>query len=101
MSDVINRGSCPTKTLPGRPVEPFGYTQAEAKVLVKAGGSIGTIQQREPLGTRVRRFRNTGQTDRARSETLPITERLRRSAVRLGDGKRLARISREEYEASP
>lgn len=71
---------------PGQPIEPFGYTQSEAKALVSHSGSGGTtIQHREALGSRVRRFGNTGSTTNAKSELLPVAERVRRSAMRLSD----------------
>ena len=71
---------------PGQPIEPFGYTQAEAKALVKAGADKIGVNQREPLGKNIRRYTNTGgETTRQPSHALPIAERVRRSAVRLGD----------------
>jgi hypothetical protein len=72
--------------VPGRPIEPFGYTQAEAKALVEAGADKIGVNQREPLGKNIRRYTNTGGvTTRQPSHALPVVERLRRSAVRLGD----------------
>jgi hypothetical protein len=62
---------------PGRPIEPFGCTEAEGKLLVK-----GT--PRAALGERVRRFAKEGTTKRP-SEALPQVEKLRRSAMRLDD----------------
>jgi hypothetical protein len=72
---------------PGQPIEPFGLTEKEAKVLVKhtATGGRGT---RPALGRSVRRWGLTeGRTKKAPSEEapLPLVERLRRSAMRLGD----------------
>jgi hypothetical protein len=69
---------------PGRAIEPFGYTKAEAKVLVSdravARGPV------EALGSTVRRWSNSGgATTKAPSDTLPLVERLRRSAMRLDD----------------
>jgi hypothetical protein len=72
---------------PGRPIEPFGYTQAEAKALAGKGGAppAGTLH-REALGTTVRRFTITGGTTTKRpGRSLPMVERLRRSAIRLDD----------------
>jgi hypothetical protein len=71
--------------IPGRPIAPFGFTESEAKALVNGARSGGTGQHREALGTRVRRFTNTGSTTNARSETLPAVERVRRAASRLSD----------------
>jgi len=71
--------------VPGRPIEPFGYTESEAKYLFNGTRSGGT-GHREALGTRVRRFTNTGSaTTNASSERLPPIERVRRSAIRLSD----------------
>jgi hypothetical protein len=71
---------------PGQPIEPFGYTQKEAKALVDAGADNIGVNQREPLGKQIRRFRNTGgATTKQPSHTLPLAERLRRSAMRLSD----------------
>src|SRR5262249_11178415 len=72
---------------PGRPIEPFGLTEKEAKVLVKrtATGGRGT---RPALGRSVRRWGLTdGRTKKAPSEESPLAlvERVRRSALRLGD----------------
>jgi hypothetical protein len=70
---------------PGRPIEPFGCTDAEAKALAADTG-IGDLSHRPPLGMRVRRFRNTGgQSSKVPSEILPLAERIRRSAMRLDD----------------
>lgn len=69
---------------PGQPIEPFGYTEAEAKSLVDGTRALRAAQHREPLGASVRRFRNTG-TTKAPNKALPDIERLRRSALRLGD----------------
>lgn len=72
--------------VPGRPIEPFGFTEAEAKSLLNGTRRQSAVQHREPLGPSVRRFRNTGgETTRDPSKTLPLGERLRRQAVRLGD----------------
>jgi hypothetical protein len=70
---------------PGRPIEPFGCTLAEAKSLADADGIVRP-SHRPPLGMRVRRFRNTGgETSKVPSEVLPLAERIRRSALRLDD----------------
>lgn len=72
--------------VPGRPIEPFGYTEAEAKALVNGTRASGAAQHREALGARVRRFTNTdGNSTTKPAESLPQVERLRRSAFRLGD----------------
>lgn len=72
--------------VPGRLIEPFGYTQAEAKTLVSATGTDRAAQHREPLGHAVRRLRNTdGKSSTEPADNLPRVERLRRSALRLGD----------------
>ncbi len=71
---------------PGQPIEPFGYTQAEAKALADDSAVLHGTKHQEPLGSSVRRFTNTGgQTTRPPARTLPLVERLRRSAVRLDD----------------
>jgi hypothetical protein len=70
--------------IPGRPIEPFGYTESEAKSLVNGTRARRAGGHREPLGASVRRFRNTG-TARAPNKSLPDVERLRRSAIRLDD----------------
>jgi hypothetical protein len=46
--------------VPGRPIEPFGYTEAEARVLLNGTRAAGAAQHREALGSCVRRFTNTG-----------------------------------------
>jgi hypothetical protein len=70
---------------PSRPIEPFGYTKAEAKALVN--GRAGTARPERPaLGSTVRRWTLTGgKTTRKPSDLLPRAERLRRSAVHLSD----------------
>ncbi|HZD70367.1 MAG TPA: hypothetical protein VFA45_16150 [Actinomycetes bacterium] len=70
---------------PGRPIEPFGVTKAEAKALLN--GRAGSARPTRPaLGTTVRRWTLTGgKTTRKPSDLLPQVERLRRSAVRLSD----------------
>ena len=73
--------------VPGRPIEPFGYTQSEAKALVEHSASLAGTKHREALGDKVRRFSNTGgETSKNPARFLPAAERLRRSAVRLSDG---------------
>jgi hypothetical protein len=70
---------------PSRPIEPFGFTKAEAKALVN-GAEAQRLTNRQALGKAVRRWRNTnGATTKDPSRTLPLAERLRRSAVRLSD----------------
>jgi hypothetical protein len=72
--------------VPGRPIEPFGYTEKEAKSLVDSTRTDRAAHHREPLGHAVRRFRNTGgKTRKEPADTLPLVERLRRSAMRLND----------------
>lgn len=71
---------------PGQPIEPFGYTQAQAKALTEQSAVLRGTKHQEPLGSAVRRFTNTGgQTSRPPARTLPLVERLRRSALRLDD----------------
>lgn len=72
---------------PGRPIEPFGYTQAEAKALAAIGGIVRGAQHREPLGHTVRQYRNNGgkRSDEP-ADRLSRFERVRRSALRLDDG---------------
>jgi hypothetical protein len=72
---------------PGRPIEPFGITKAEAKALAD-GRATGGRPDRPALGIRVRRWSNTGgETTKLPSETTPVApaERLRRAALRLSD----------------
>jgi hypothetical protein len=72
---------------PGQPIEPFGYTLAEAKRLA-AGTATGGRGDRPALGLRVRRWSNTGgETTKLPSEATPVppAERLRRAALRLSD----------------
>jgi hypothetical protein len=72
--------------VPGRPIEPFGYTEAEAKTLVNGTRTDRAGQHREPLGHTVRRFRNTGgAATKEPADQLPRVERVRRSALRLDD----------------
>jgi hypothetical protein len=77
---------------PGRPIEPFGYTKREAKVL--AGKSLAerlSLRERPALGTRVRQVTRSGQSAHFESERLPKWERLARSTVRLPD-QELAKV---------
>ncbi len=70
---------------PGRPIEPFGYTESEAKALVD-GTRMQHAVHREALGGAVRRWVATGRTTtKPPSRELPPVERLRRSAMRLDD----------------
>lgn len=81
----VLRAKAENPEIPGRPIEPFGYTEAEAKSVAN-GTHERLAAHREPLGASVRRFRNTGgKTTRTESQTLPRVERLRRSAMRLDD----------------
>lgn len=72
---------------PGQPIEPFGYTQAEAKALVNCTGvSYAGTLHREALGNSVRRYSNSGgKITKPPATSLPLAERLRRQAVRLND----------------
>jgi hypothetical protein len=73
--------------VPGRPIEPFGRTEAEVKALFK-GSPTGGPGNRPALGIRVRRYTNTGgETTKLPSEmsTVAAVERVRRAALRLGD----------------
>lgn len=70
-------------SVPGRPIEPFGLTEKEAKSLVDDTGRAAP-GHRPALGERTRRYGKEGHTKRP-SETLPLVERLRRSALRLDD----------------
>jgi hypothetical protein len=69
---------------PGRPIEPFGYTVSEAKILFADSQRSATAKP--PLGDRVRRYVNTGgQTTKTPRDKLPRVVRLSRSALRLSD----------------
>lgn len=74
---------------PGQPIEPFGLTRSELKSLVSTSGvDRPHLDHRPALGRAVRRWGLTeGRTRKAPSEEapLPLVERLRRSALRLGD----------------
>ena len=71
---------------PGRPIEPFGLTKAEAKSLVEPGAAQRRLD-REALGGAVRRFSNTGgrTTHKPYREHVPQWQRLRNQAERLTD----------------
>jgi hypothetical protein len=70
---------------PGRPIVPFGYTKSEAKFLLD-GAENGAVRQREPLGTAVRRYTNSGgQTSRQTAVAVSPLERVHRAALRLSD----------------
>jgi hypothetical protein len=74
--------------VPGRPIEPFGYTNSESKALFKGTRASGASDHREALGSRIRRLTNTGgETTKKPAEItpLPLVERLRRQALRLDD----------------
>lgn len=68
---------------PGRPIEPFGYTESEAKALVKSTRR-NAAGHREALGDGVRRYTNTGSAARPVDDT-PRWVRLRNQAERLSD----------------
>jgi hypothetical protein len=71
---------------PGQPIEPFGFTQTESKALVNGTGAQRAAQHREALGHTVRRFTNSGGVvSKAPAKSLPLIERLRRSALTLRD----------------
>jgi len=70
---------------PGRPIMPFGYTTAEAKLLHEEG-VVSSLRSRLALGTATRQFRSTdGATTVVPSRQRPLVERLARSADRLPD----------------
>ncbi len=70
---------------PGRPIHPFGYGLAEAKVLVNEG-ALPKSARRPSLGSAVRRYTSTGgKTSRSRAQERPRAEKIRRSAMRLSD----------------
>jgi hypothetical protein len=89
LADV--RREVPTR--PGRPIEPFGYTQRESKTLLETALGESSFPARRPaLGSGVRRWANSGgQATRPDSELRPRWERLARSAVRLPD-QELAKV---------
>lgn len=78
--------------MPNRPIEPFGWTKAEAKTLQKLG-RINAATDRKPLGSRVRQYRHTGVSKFAR-ETVPRIERLIGQMVKLTDDE-LVRLAAE------
>jgi hypothetical protein len=68
---------------PGTPIEPFGYTKAEAAYLRDADGRKGSAH-REPLGRAPRQYRLTGgATTRRPGERIGRLERIRRDLSRL------------------
>lgn len=74
---------------PGRPIEPFGFTEVEGKALVSIGARASGGRLKTPaLGDAVRKYTNSGgQTTRNPSTSLPLVERLRRQAIdHLDDG---------------
>ncbi|MDN5855976.1 MAG: hypothetical protein L0K86_24680 [Actinomycetia bacterium] len=75
------RGQNPHR--PGRPIQPFGYTESERKTLVN-GGARASRGYRAPLGEVLRRYTNTGSTARP-GESTPRWVRLRNQAERLDD----------------
>lgn len=85
----ILRARAELPRLSGRAIEPFGYTQAERKVLVNGSGhEDGRFSKvhLEALGSSVRRWTNTqGATSRPPRYERPMWERLLTSAVRLDD----------------
>lgn len=83
----ITQAKAENPQVPGRPIEPFGITQSEAKHLVKGTATAGR-GDRPALGIRVRRWSNTGgETTKLPSEVRPPPpmERVRRTALRLDD----------------
>lgn len=83
---------------PGRPIEPFGLTKAEAKALV-GGRGVAAAPHRAALGDAVRRWRNTqGRTTRRPSQVLPRSERLFRSAKGLPNGELADLVDRLKEE---
>jgi hypothetical protein len=68
---------------PGLPIEPYGYTQKEAKVLVNGGAMVHSTR-RPALGTSVRRYAVQGIT-KTHSEQKPRWERLATSVCHLPD----------------
>jgi hypothetical protein len=67
---------------PGRPIEPFGYTPAEAKHLREFGAEAKG--SRQPLGRASRQYRiSGGKTTRRPNEELSVLERTRKSVLRL------------------
>lgn len=69
---------------PVRPMEPFGYTESEAKALFS--DTQRAALARPPLGDRVRRYVNTGgKTTKTARDELPRLIRLGQTACRLND----------------
>lgn len=70
--------------LPGRPITPYGYGKAEGRSLAESGESSSSA--RPPLGSSVRRYRDTGgESTRPPRDERARWERLAASAVRLPD----------------
>lgn len=65
------------------PIEPFGYSQKEAKALVAMGTTVRG-RDRASLGNAVRRYANNG-TTKAPAECKPRWERVARTVANLGD----------------
>lgn len=83
---------------PGRPIEPFGLTKAEAKVLVEIGAGVAS-GDRPALGNAVRRWtKSGGKTTRKPSDVLPRSERLFRSAKGLADDELSELVDRLKEE---
>ena len=71
---------------PGRPMEPFGLTELEAKQLVKGTRSEATARHRPALGKAVRRYAASGGEPTAPvADKPPRWVRLRNTAERLPD----------------
>lgn len=77
--------------MPNRRIEPFGWTQSEAKSLQKLG--VHAVGRRAPLGSRVRQYRQTG-VSRFTQETRPRIDRLIGQLPRLDD-RELERLAEE------
>lgn len=73
------RSEVPDK--PGRPIEPFGYTETQRKVL---GSSAEGPKRREALGGTVRRWTRAGGKP-APVIRPPLAERVQRALARLSD----------------
>jgi hypothetical protein len=73
--------------VPGRPIEPFGYSEQDGNALAKDTGRRPAGRfHRPPLGDSVRMWTNSsGETTKSPNKSLPLVERIRRSALNLGD----------------
>lgn len=82
----VLRARAENPQVPGRPIEPYGFSKSEIKSMVNGDADVVGLSSREALGARVRRLASSGgRESRAPNEMLPIAERLRRSALRLSD----------------